>query len=452
MKFTVAIVAYNAEACIKQCLDSVINQTYKDLEIIVVDDNSNDNTAEIVQQYQQKDKRIKLFVQPNNRSALQARKTAVKHATSDYVWFIDSDDCIDDFGAIGVLSRTLKKHDYPDMLCFGSNDYYENGEFKREFYDWGKDKPLNEWKLDSDFRPYTRITRRTVLIEAVSVIPEDLYLYRHNDLFMFCLVKLCTKSKCFLEKPLYRYTLSSSSVTNKKDKSSITKHANLVDELLDTYKNVAKKIIQEEVCIDEFVRLEREKLIKYAKSQYCHDQETYLHTLKKFYHNDNPIVISLTTYSKRINTVDLVITSLLNQSIAVDKIILWLDQDEFTIESVPSSLKALLCERFAIQFCPNYKSYKKLIPTLREYPEATIITFDDDIAYPVNQVEKLLLVHYENPNAVITNVARNILVKDGRLQPYSSWLHAFDEQIGKPLSSLLPIGVGGGTVSSRRPS
>ena len=443
MKFTIAIVSYNAENYIEQCLDSVVNQSYKNLEIIVVDDNSNDNTAKIVKGYQARDKRIKLVAQPENRSALQARKTAVGHATSQYIWFIDSDDRIDDKGAVGVIDRTLKKLQHPDMLCFGSNDYHEDGSLKRVFYDWGNDKPLNEWKIDSDFRPYTRITKKSVLEKAVSVIPDDLYLYRHNDLFMFCLVKLCTKTKGFIKKPLYRYTLSSSSVTNRKDKASVTKHANLVDTLLDSYRNAASKINQHDVCIDEFVNIERSKLFKYARAQYSHDTELYLHALKKFYRNETQIIISLTTYSKRIETVDKVISSLLEQSIAVDKIILWLDEEEITFEELPEQLKALVSERFEVKFCPNYKSYKKLIPTLKEYPNATLITFDDDISYPKDQVENLLLAHYENPNEVITNVARNILIKDGQLQPYTTWLHAFEEQVNKPLASLLPIGVGG---------
>jgi glycosyltransferase involved in cell wall biosynthesis len=443
MKVTIAIVSYNAENYIEQCLDSVINQTYKDLEIIIVDDNSNDRTTAIVKQYQSRDKRIKLFVQPHNKSALQARKAAVRHATANYIWFIDSDDCIDDFGAVGVLERTLKVFEYPDMLCFGSNDHYENGELKRVFYDWGKDKPLNEWKINSDFRPYTRVTKKSVLEQAVSVIPDDLYLYRHNDLFMFCLVKLCTKTKFFINKPFYRYTLSSGSVTNQKDKKSISMHADLVDTLFENYRNAAKKIEQTDVCIDKFIECETTKIIKYAKNQYSADPDNYLHALKMFYRNETPVIISLTTYSKRIESVDKVIASLLEQTVTVDKIILWLDESETNFEQLPKQLRSLISNRFEVKFCPNYKSYKKLIPTLQEYPEAVIITFDDDISYPKDQVEKLLLAHYENPNEVITNVARNILVKDGQLQPYTTWLHAFEEQVGKPLVSLLPIGVGG---------
>lgn len=443
MKFTLAIISYNAQESIERCIKSCTSQTYRNLEILVVDDNSNDKTIEIIKKLQKDDDRIKLIRHHKNRSALQARITALKNASSEYIWFIDSDDCIDDPGAIGLVDRALKRYGYPDMLCFGSYDYHENGELKRVFYDWGKDKALNEWKLDSDFRPYTRVTKRTVLEQATKVIPEDLYLYRHNDLFMFCLVKLCTASKAFLNKPLYRYTLSNSSVTNQKDKSSVSKHASLVDSLFSNYKKSAQKIQQSDVDIDKFISLEKSKLIKYAKSQYSSDPSLYLHALKEFYRNDTQVVISLTTYSKRIASVDKVISSLLNQTVLVDKIVLWLDENETDFESLPNKLKSLVSAVFEIRFCPNYKSYKKLIPTLKLFPKTTVITFDDDIEYPHDQVEKLLVAHFENPECVITNVARNIVVDNDVVQPYSTWQHAFEEQVGKPLATLLPIGVGG---------
>jgi glycosyltransferase involved in cell wall biosynthesis len=442
MKFTLAIISYNAQDSIRKCLDSCINQSYKDLDIIVVDDNSSDNTVKIIKEYQAKDKRINLIQHEVNKSALQARKTAVQHAKSQYVWFIDSDDNVEPT-AIGEISRALKKSNLPDMLTFGSNDYYENGELKRIFYDWGQDKALVEWKADSDYRPYTRVTKKSVLEKMVKLIPDDLYLYRHNDFFMFNLLKLFVSSKEVMKRPLYNYTLSSSSVTNQKDKQSVSRHIDLIDNLLSEYKKSASQARQKDISINTYVTKERKKLTKYVIQQYRCNPSMYLHTLKGLYNYKRDIVISLTTYSQRIQTVHATIQSLLNQSLSVDKIILWLDKDEINFDRLPVELKALVSDKFEIKFCPNYKSYKKLIPTLELYPEATIITFDDDIDYPQDQVEKLVNTHFENPENVITSCARNINVKDGELLPYSEWKHTFKEQVGKPLLSLIPIGVGG---------
>ncbi|WP_270792887.1 glycosyltransferase family 2 protein [Aeromonas sp. QDB21] len=442
MKFTLAIISYNAESVIKNCLDSCIKQSYKDLDILVVDDNSSDNTIDIVNEYQKKDKRINLIQHQTNKSALQARKTVFKHAKSQYIWFIDSDDSIVE-GSVGEIFRALKANHYPDMLTFGSNDYYENGQLKRVFYDWGVSKSLIEWKRDSDYRPYTRVIKKSVIQQVVNLIPDDLYLYRHNDFFMFNLVKLFTQTKAHLQRPLYNYTLSANSVTNQKDKQSISRHIELLDTLLTEYQKVATAANQTEVNIAEFVTKERNKLTKYALNQYKGDPKTYLHTLKTLYNNETNIIISLTTYSKRIQTVHITIESLLRQSLLADKIILWLDETEVCYRELPQELTALESEIFEIHFCPNYKSYKKLIPTLKLYPDATVITFDDDIDYPADQVEKLVVGHFENPHDIITHVARNILLKDGKLLPYTEWKHAFKEQVGKPYRHLLPVGVGG---------
>ena len=442
MKVTLAIISHNAEDYIKKCLESCITQNYKDLDIVVVDDNSDDNTVELIKSYQMNDPRINLIQHPTNKSALQARATAVKYAKADYVWFIDSDDSIEP-RAVGHIAAALKENNFPDMLTFGSNDFDENGNLKRKFYDWGRKRKLNDWRNDSDFRPYTRVTKRSILNEVVKVIPEDLYLYRHNDFFMVNLIKLHVNTKFSIEKRLYNYTLSSSSVTNQKDIASINKHIELMAVLLREYKKSALQVPQKNINIDAFVNKHRAKLITYAINQYKENPQHFLHTLKKAYSDEREIIISLTTYSKRIHTVNQVVSSLLNQSVAVDKIILWLDETEFTLSELPAQLTNLISSDFEIKFCPNYKSYKKLIPTLALYPDATLITFDDDINYPIDQVEKLLLAHFQQPGAIIAHTARNICIKNGVLQPYKKWLHVFEEQVGKPLLNTLPIGVSG---------
>ena len=90
---SVIIPVYNAEKFLKSCLDSVVNQTYKNLEIILVDDGSKDNSLEICKQYEKKDKRIKLICKKNGGAA-SARNLALTIAKGDYITFVDSDDFI----------------------------------------------------------------------------------------------------------------------------------------------------------------------------------------------------------------------------------------------------------------------------------------------------------------------------------------------------------------------
>lgn len=90
-KISVIIPVYNVEKYLKRCLDSVINQAYKNLEIILVDDGSTDNSLKILKQYSQKDARVKILTQKNKGAAI-ARNFGLSIATGKYVIFLDSDD------------------------------------------------------------------------------------------------------------------------------------------------------------------------------------------------------------------------------------------------------------------------------------------------------------------------------------------------------------------------
>lgn len=94
MKVSIIIPVYNGHDFLERCLDSVINQIYKNIEIIIVDDASTDDTKEIIKKYSEKDKRIIPFYQSKNKGVSAARNTGLKAATGDYIVFLDSDDTI----------------------------------------------------------------------------------------------------------------------------------------------------------------------------------------------------------------------------------------------------------------------------------------------------------------------------------------------------------------------
>lgn len=84
--------AYNSDEYIAKAIESVIKQTYKNWELIIVNDASTDNTEKIIKTYQAKDKRIKLISLPENQGVANARNTAVKNAIGRYIAFLDADD------------------------------------------------------------------------------------------------------------------------------------------------------------------------------------------------------------------------------------------------------------------------------------------------------------------------------------------------------------------------
>lgn len=89
---SVNLTTYNRALILSKCLESIINQTYRNIEIIIIDDCSSDNTTEIVKKYQVKDNRIKYFRHSTNFGNAQARNTALENCKGFYVAFIDDDD------------------------------------------------------------------------------------------------------------------------------------------------------------------------------------------------------------------------------------------------------------------------------------------------------------------------------------------------------------------------
>lgn len=94
MKISIVVAVYNIESYLNQCLDSLINQTIKDIEIICVNDGSTDNSQNIINEYSKKDSRIKVINQ-DNKGISAARNAGIDAATGEYLLFIDGDDYID---------------------------------------------------------------------------------------------------------------------------------------------------------------------------------------------------------------------------------------------------------------------------------------------------------------------------------------------------------------------
>ena len=103
------IPCYNAESTIAKCLDSVISQSYQNLEIIIIDDGSTDKTSSIIKEFQEKDSRITLINQ-NNSGVSKARNQGIKMASGKYICFVDSDDWVEE-NYCSILHKSLIEND-----------------------------------------------------------------------------------------------------------------------------------------------------------------------------------------------------------------------------------------------------------------------------------------------------------------------------------------------------
>ena len=133
-KVTVVIPVYNVEPYLRDCLDSVRNQTLKDIEIICIDDASPDNCGQILDEYAAEDRRFRVFHLPKNRMQGYGRNLGLRSAEGKYTYFIDSDDMIEP-NALETLYE-IAERDRLDLAVFWYRNEYETEELrKKKFLD-----------------------------------------------------------------------------------------------------------------------------------------------------------------------------------------------------------------------------------------------------------------------------------------------------------------------------
>ena len=125
MKFSVIVPVYNTQKYLKRCIESVLNQTYKNYEIILINDGSTDNSLEILKKYESNNK-VKIITQKNHGLSY-TRNVGISHATGDYVILLDSDDFLEK-DLFKVLNLNIKNE---DMIKFNYNYYFGNGKKKQ---------------------------------------------------------------------------------------------------------------------------------------------------------------------------------------------------------------------------------------------------------------------------------------------------------------------------------
>lgn len=138
-------------------------------------------------------------------------------------------------------------------------------------------------------------------------------------------------------------------------------------------------------------------------------------------HRTPEVIVSLTSYGDRIRYVYLAIESIMRGIIKPDRIILWLAYEEDSKE-LPVSLQMQMKRGLEIRYCKDIRSYKKLIPALQAFPDAIIVTIDDDMIYDVDFLDNLLYGYQQHPNCIIANRTHKIVCgTEGKPVSYLNW-------------------------------
>lgn len=205
------IPVYNVEKYLEKCLKSITNQTLDDIEIIVINDGTLDNSEEIILKYQEVDKRIKYYKKQNGGLS-DARNYGLERAQGEYISFIDSDDYINET----MLEKMYIKAqlDNSDMVICGFKSVYESG-VARTFKNY--DQITFKDILEISFA-WNKIYRNSLLKDLKFKFPVGKH---YED--MFCIPKIAMNSKkiSVVSEELYNYVIRKDSITTKRDNDKI---------------------------------------------------------------------------------------------------------------------------------------------------------------------------------------------------------------------------------------
>ena len=290
---SVIIPVYNVENYLRECVDSVINQTYKNLEIILVDDGSTDSSGKICDEYAKTDSRITVISQKNSGPS-KTRNAGLKNAKGKYIYFLDSDDYIE-ADAFEQLICTAEKNG-ADLVFFDAHSFADNGDEIRQGYTVkGIYEPksgyetLTELQKNKDYHCaiYLLFICRTLLeenkisfLEAAYCSEDMLFTYQ-----VYCSAKKAVQCKSTLYHRRYR---DGSIVTSQKSSRHFRSCRDVYREIrdysekigkacdntateytvrcaynaLDTYKKLPKA--DRKLCRSEYNTLKKEILARFA--------------------------------------------------------------------------------------------------------------------------------------------------------------------------------------------
>lgn len=216
VRFSIIVPVYNCESFIKECIESVIDQTYADFELILVDDGSRDNSLKICNEYSNVDSRISVF-HKNNEGQLATRLFGINKAANEFLVFLDSDDTLDK-KCLQTIKVYLEEYS-PDCLVFGLQRVLDGNVISKWTEIDGKICLANQKSefikkviLNEEYNSVCRKVLKKSLINKI-VFPEEFFSIRHGeDLLQSILyLQVCNKV-LFIPECLYNYRVNPNSV------------------------------------------------------------------------------------------------------------------------------------------------------------------------------------------------------------------------------------------------
>ena len=222
MLFSIVVPCYNVEEYIGKCIESILMQTYKEFELILVDDGSTDKTSEIIKYYAEKDNRIK-SIHKENGGLTSARKAGTEFAIGEYIVPIDGDDWIND-NYLECFEKVISEHDLDIVIC---GHIKKSKKEKKIFpntinnrYGFFLKEELENYLYPDlfNFNPniWSKAIRRKVYYKYQMLLDNKVSMGEDSAILYPCLVE--ANSLYIIDKCLYYYRFNPNSMTNQRKK------------------------------------------------------------------------------------------------------------------------------------------------------------------------------------------------------------------------------------------
>ena len=257
---SVIIPCYNVERYISHCLDSILQQTEKNIEIICVDDGSKDDTTNILKKYQNKDERIHIII-TENRGVASARNLGIKEATGKYIMFVDSDDYIDK-NMIKDMYENAYKYNIDIIRCNRYDVYPRKNKIIERKPLWKEKHIVEKEKFKDaiyiDFLKRARLSSVWMMLVKAELIKKndikfDEELIVDEDVVFSMQVFTNATAFMYLPKAYYFYVrhgdgLSSKGVNLQSRVKKKKKHAKLIKEYMKYWNINDEKLLTEKIA------------------------------------------------------------------------------------------------------------------------------------------------------------------------------------------------------------
>jgi len=259
-KISVIVPVYNVEKYLRQCLDSIVKQTFTDFECICVNDGSTDNSLSILEEYSKKDNRFKVVYQ-ENKGLCSARNTGLKYITSQYITFIDSDDFVSSDYLENLLNVAIKENSdivyCRHKMYYSLDNKYESGPNKEKLnklfsqYEIAQNTEKTKYILDI-VENSRSACMKLYKVETLKKNNLSFFenIYAEEDYAFNIVYNLFSTNISFLDEELYFYRKQIKSITTNNDNFRINSINSFVCLTKDLYK---RKLLANNDVLQNFV-------------------------------------------------------------------------------------------------------------------------------------------------------------------------------------------------------